>query len=70
MGPAPQEGSGRKKSFCTLRNPFSGREGSSRMSKGNAATGAQKAKQRESTTEIIPDQHFLPEKQFADLPSN
>ena len=53
-----------------LRNPFSGREGSSRISKGNAATGAQKAKQRESTTEIIPDQHFLPEKQFADLPSN
>ena len=27
MGPAPREGSGRRKSFCTLRNPFSGRDG-------------------------------------------
>lgn len=60
-----------EKNFCTVRNPLTGggRE-SFGTSKGSSTTGAQKAKQRESTTEIIPDQHFLPEKQFADLPSN
>ena len=48
-----------------LRNPFSGREGSSRISKGNAATGAQKAKQREFTTEIAAEQHFPDKKWLA-----
>ena len=59
-----------KKSLCTLSETLSWiRTGRSfRTSEGNTATGAQKAKQREITTEIIDRQHLLAEKQLAHLP--
>lgn len=43
------------------------RRGSSVPSEGNTATGSQKAKQRDITTEIISDQPFPAEKLFAHL---
>ena len=58
----------KKFSSWTLRNSLTGRDGqgSFRTLEGNsAATDAQKAKQREFTTEIIADQHFPAEKWFA-----
>ena len=55
-----------EKNFCTVRNPLTGggRE-SFGTSKGSSTTGAQKAKQREFTTEIAAEQHFPDKKWLA-----